>query len=192
MLYQKDFVICPWCDKQSGKGVSHLYDIAPHDFGPWYCDACGKGFNGRVNARGDVTILRIDAARKFTRSLVLLKLDATDGPVYFIMDHNRYSDKSGETYEEAANHLEYFFESHSCPANWVSECVAIIKNDDMDPHGYLTFVRFVDVDGEFDTDEDENWPLVFPEIFSAPLLEAHAEVVELNRIEQNKKDQSQD
>lgn len=109
-----------------------------------------------------------DGTGTYTRSMALLKLDATDGPVYFIMDHNRWhpTPVHGEDSDEAnQEHQRYTFEEHSCPTNWIAECVAIIQNGDADPHGFLEFVRAADVPQDFDVDDDNQWPKLFPEAF---------------------------
>lgn len=171
-LYQHDFAICPWCGEQSGGRVDHLYgDALPASFGPWYCKECRKPFRGKVNAPGDVTIERAEGHKdRFSRSMALLKFDGKDGPVFFVMDHNRYwpSDEEG-TDEQNQGHQRYFFEEHSCPTNWLRECVAVIENGDCDPHGFLQFVRAVDVPDDFDEDAGANWQTLFPEVFGPTL-----------------------
>lgn len=121
-----------------------------------------------MNAPGDVTIER-DADATFTsRQMVLLKIEAKDGPVFFVMDHPRYHHR-GETEgeDERQASTAYFFEEHSCPTNWLSECVAVIDGGDCDPHGFLEFVRAADVPDDFDADNDANWITLFPEAFPA-------------------------
>lgn len=109
----------------------------------------------------------------FTRSMALLKLEGKDGPVYFVMEHPRYHAPGIEPDPAAANqeHQRYFFEEHSCPTNWLRECVAVIKGGNDDPHGFLEFVRAVDVPENFDvngtdrTDGGNHWNILFPEAF---------------------------
>lgn len=166
-IYKHDLVICPWCDGQSGHRVDHLYDRnLPTSFGPWYCDACQKAFLGTVIAPGEVEVRRDEANNhSFTRSMALLKLDTVNGPIFFVMDHKRYRSVEVETDEDNQGHQRYFFEEHSCPTNWLRECVAVIKNGDPDPHGVLSFMRAVDVPEDFDEDDDSQWPTLFPEAF---------------------------
>src|SRR3990167_1571469 len=104
--------------------------------------------------------------------MALLKFDGKDGPVFFVMDHARYHDGESESDEENQSHQRFFFEEHSCPTNWLAECVAVIEDGDCDPHGFLDFVRAVDVSEDFDADDDANWLTLFPEAFeTGPLID---------------------
>jgi hypothetical protein len=173
-LYRQDFLVCPWCGEESGCRVDHLYGSASFQtFGPWYCHECRKPITGKINAPGDVDVRRDETCtRSFSRSMALLKFEGKDGPTYFVMDHDRYRDGTGEGDDENQAHQSYFFEEHSCPTNWLRECVAVIQNGDCDPHGFLDFVRAVDVPHDFDDDDDENWFKLFPEAFdTGPIIE---------------------
>lgn len=174
-LYRHEFVICPWCDEQSGRRVDHLYDDRmPRTFGPWYCEECRRGFSGTVRAPSDVEVTREnDGAPSFSRSMALLRFDGKSGPVFFVMDHNRYHSAPGESDEENQSHQRYFFEEHSCPTNWLRECVCVIQNDDTDPHGFLSFVRASDVPEDFD-EYQADWSILFPEAFGAPIIDGDA------------------
>lgn len=173
-LYKRDFAVCPWCEQESGGRVDHLYDQTPRDAGPWYCDECGRPFRVRVNAPGDVTIMKVeDWKRRSTRSMALLKFDGKDGPVFFVMDHDRYWDGENESDEENQGHQKYFFEEHSCPTNWLDECVAVIEDGNDDPHGFLEFVRAADVPQDFDVDHAE-WATLFPEAYPGEVIDATA------------------
>lgn len=175
-LYRQDFAMCPWCDQQSGGRVDHLYDgRLPCDFGPWYCDECRMPFRGTVKAPGDVTLYRDENNKqRFSRSMALLKFDGKDGPVFFVMDHNRYNNGTMESDEENQSHQRYYFEEHSCPTNWLRECVAVIDDGNPDPHGFLEFVRAVDVPEDFDEDDDGQWPILFPEAFGGETIDGEA------------------
>lgn len=64
------------------------------------------------------------------------------------------------------------FEEHSCPTNWLRDCVAVIESKDTDPHGFLTFVRAVEVSGDFNADDDDQWAILFPEAFGdGPIID---------------------
>lgn len=168
-IYRQDFLMCPWCDRESGCRVDHLYnDQLPREFGPWYCKECRRGICGRVTAPGDVSVLRVSGTFQFvSRSMSLLRFDGVAGPVFFVMDHDRYHSAGVETDEDRQSNARYFFEEHSCPTNWLRECVAVIEDGDSDPHGFLTFVRAVDVPNDFDADNDNQWQRLFPEAFAA-------------------------
>lgn len=172
-LYRHEFAICPWCEQESGSRVDHLYgDRMPSRAGPWYCDECRRPFRVKVIAPGNVEITKdADNHRTFTRSMALLKFEGRDGTVFFVFDHNRYKDGTVESDEENQSHQRYFFEEHSCPTNWLNECVAVIEDGDCDPHGFLKFVRAVDVPDNFDEDDDQHWPILFPEAFDGETIE---------------------
>ncbi len=171
-LYRHEFAVCPWCDGETGSRVDHLYeDALPREAGPWYCDACGRAYRVKVMAPSVVEITKDEQSKRaFTRSMALLKLEGKEGPVFFVMDHNRYWD-GPESDEENQSHQRYFFEEHSCPTNWLNECVAVIENGDADPHGFLSFVRAVDVPKDFDEDDDGQWPILFPEAFNGETID---------------------
>lgn len=168
-LYRHEFLMCPWCSEQSGCRVDHLYDgsFFAAGFGPWYCKLCGNGIEGRVISPGNVEVRKSDTRRTFSRSMALLKLEGKKDTVFFIMDHNRYhsGDPSDETDDANQHNQRYFFEEGSCPTNWIDQCAAVIVSGDCDPHGFLEFVRATDVPQDFDTDDDSNWPALFPEAF---------------------------
>lgn len=91
-VYTKEYLICPWCGEHSKCQVDHLYS-EPHfpvSFGPWYCEVCGRGIDGKVNAPHDVTVWKSKLERSWTRQMVLLRFDGKDCPVFFVMEHNRY------------------------------------------------------------------------------------------------------
>ena len=98
---------------------------------------------------------------KRTPGLTLLKLEGKEHPVFFVLAHDRYH----ADLQEEQGHQSYFFEEHSCPINWISECVAVIENGDPDPHGFLKFVRAAEVPAEFDPDDDAALKAIFPEAF---------------------------
>ena len=173
--YRQEFLVCPWCGEESGCRVDHLYDMKAFSgaFGPWHCEHCKRGIEGRVRSPGDVKVWRSKLQRSFSRSMALLKFDGKDGPVFFVMDHDRYHGEDSETQTDEDNqaHQKYFFEEHSCPTNWLRDCVAVIAAGDCDPHGFLTFVRAVDVPNDFDAEDDSNWSVLFPEAFGAPVID---------------------
>lgn len=171
-LYRHEFAVCPWCEGETGQRVDHLYgDKMPSKVRSWYCDECGKPFDVLVKAPGDVEITKAEGSKQsFSRSMALLKFDGKDGPVFFVMDHNRYHNGENETDEQFQEHTRFFFEEHSCPTNWIGECVAVIQDDDPDPHGFLKFVRAVDVPQDFLSDREE-WAIMFPEAFGGPTID---------------------
>lgn len=167
-IYTHDFIKCPHCNGETGRRIDHLYDEPlPTSFGPWTCDACGKRFRGTVNAPRKITVDAIDGGRELSPQMVLLKYEANDRTTYFVMDHKRYNPGGvRESDEENQSSVRYFFEEHSCPTNWLAECVAVIERGDTDPHGFLQFVRAVDVPDDFNIHDDGEWERLFPEAFT--------------------------
>jgi hypothetical protein len=107
--------------------------------------------------------LRIPEPEPEPHSYALLKLEGAEKPLFFVMEE-RYGSPAEEDYQ---SHRRYFYEEHSCPTNWIGDCVAVIENGDTDPHGYLTFVRSAPVPPGTQRDE-ENWEEIFPEAFPSP------------------------
>lgn len=171
-IYTKDFCVCPWCEARTDSALDHLYDKPGGTFGPWYCSECRAPFSGRINAPHDVTLWKEqNADSAFSPSVALIRFDGKDGPTFFVMKHDRCRAAPDETDEQNQEHQRYFFEEHSCPTNWLRECVAVIQNGNTDPHGFLTFVRAVDVGNDFDEDDDEQWAILFPEAFASPIID---------------------
>lgn len=165
-IYQHDFIVCPWCDSETGSRVDHLYgEKLPRSFGPWRCNECAMNFSGTVNAPGDVDLVKNDSKPHSPRAMSLLKFDGKNGPTFFVIEGTRYKDKIDYTDEDFQSHMKFLYEEHSCPTNWITECVAVIQNDDTDPHGFLEHVRSVEVSMDFDSDENEGWAALFPEAF---------------------------
>jgi hypothetical protein len=180
VIHSKDFAVCPWCNEETDSTVSHLYaDPMPTRAGPWYCDNCGNAYDILVKAPGDVEITKttVREGRKI-ETLNLLKLEASNRTVYFVVKGMRF-DKAGDTPEDIQGHAEYFYESHSCPTNWLKNCAAIIDDGDADPHGFLEFVRAIDVPEGFDEDAAD-WLSIFPETAGGPIIDAPASALAIS------------
>lgn len=141
----KTVICCPWCDLPTEYSTFHLWDRARQQgsaFGPWYCDSCGKGFTGKALAGGGAEIELW--TQSYTKDIwVLLKhspSEACCSPIYLILDTSLVV-TSGETFEQAAEHLEFLYNEHTCPSNWMKGEVAGIRYErDSDPHGVFEFV----------------------------------------------------
>lgn len=157
-------VVCPWCNGQSHHGINHLYQTMPTSFGPWHCGECGKAFRGSVQGIGNVKVERDPDACVFKPTFALLKLNAKDGPVFFVIQ-NQTPFQKDDTDEELQSHSSYYFEEHSCPTNWLRYCLAVIKGKDQDPHGFLEFVRAIEQPVDYSDQSDTDWKTLFPEAF---------------------------
>lgn len=100
-----------------------------------------------------------------------MKRDTTDGPLFFIAKSIRLS-ISNDTEEETQSHEVYFFEEHSCPTNWLRDIVAVIEDGDCDPHGIFDVIRSIHIPDDFSTDDDSQWPLLFPEALGGTIIDA--------------------
>jgi hypothetical protein len=133
-------------------------------FGPWHCHDCGRAFKGTVNAPDDVNLELSDEQQ--VRTLVLLKLEPQDKPVFFVVNHLRFPlAQSDFTEDESAR---YFFEEHSCPTNFIP-CTRIISEGDTDPHGLFSYVAQVDRPADLDStreDGESYWKPHFPQPFT--------------------------
>jgi hypothetical protein len=116
---------------------------------------------GTCGCQPDRHVLRGADMSDQKRCMVLLKFEGKEGPIYFVMDHKRHYEKDRD--DDAQEVVKYFFEEHSCPTNWIHECVAVIEDGDADPHGFLQFVRSVDVPDDLNIHHDP-WFELFPEI----------------------------
>ncbi len=102
------YAVCPSCGKDAGT-VDHLLGIAVVKTA-WYCDHCGERYSLDFKADGSVQIEQMPGER-IVKTFDVLRLPPQDKDVYFIV--------SGMRFEPGENHAEYFYESHSCPTNWL-------------------------------------------------------------------------
>lgn len=96
--------------------------------------------------------------------LVLLKIEPDAYPLYLVVKALRMEGYTSD------DHTAHFYESHSCPANWMPDVLAVISGGgDDDPHGFATFVKRIqapdgmDEFGDIDGDCNTPWTQIFPE-----------------------------
>jgi hypothetical protein len=138
-LLTKRFVRCPHgCAHEfSVEHLSHYED--GRQFGPWFCDDCGRGWNFTKMPDGfDVT----GDKKRMVFGKVILVLPPQTEPIYFTLDSSM-QDRPLVDREEG---LQYLYEQHSCPVNWFRDMVEMQIGDNKDPHGVLKFVRYFDVE----------------------------------------------
>lgn len=140
--YQKTFVICPNCEAKTDSSVDHLN--AGSTAGPWCCDECGVWYSLTIGPNREVSLEINGRSEPRRHGLALLKTRGSD-PVFFVFDCKRYRTVDDE---EQQSSDAFFYEEHSCPTNWLRNCVAVIENGDTDPHGFLEFVRSIDITKE--------------------------------------------
>lgn len=172
--YSHDFVVCPWCGKESGCRVDHLYG-RDTSWRLWRCGKCQQSFRGTVRNTNVVTAEKTTDGGIRQRAMNLLKFEGVDGPVFFVMDGGTYTEDPNATDRDEQDSQRFFYEEHSCPTNWLRTCVAVIEDGDTDPHGFLSFVRAVEVDNGFDEDKAD-WEAMFPEAFGGQIIDHVAQV----------------
>ena len=134
--YTKNCMICPHCGARTDASVDHLK--AGQSFGPWYCDECGGGYQGKANGAA-IEVQKMSS--RFSKTLDLLVLEPHDMPIYFVMAGKTYHAKPDV--DDDYDGKQYFYEEHSCPTNWIGKTVMISSDGDTDPHGLLKFIRSI-------------------------------------------------
>lgn len=157
--YQKTCLICPHCGERTDSSIDHLQKGCK--FGPWYCDSCGKSYEGVANGV-DTVLKKCDKWKSDT--LDLLGIPPHDKTIYFVLRGDAYH--KGEAREDDWDGKQFFYEEHSCPTNWIRNTAMISADGDTDPHGFMKFIRSVkhpkpSVDMD---DEGELITTTFPEI----------------------------
>lgn len=112
-------------------------------------------------ARTDSTHEAHDALRK---TLVCLKIDGADGPIFFVVEGLSH----WGPLDEMLSSERYFYEEHTCPTNFI-RIPLIVENGDMDPHGVFEFVDAVWMTDEYlmaveSGGEHEYLARVFPQL----------------------------
>ena len=79
-----------------------------------------------------------DIGGGWLKTLSLLKIDALDGPIYFVVQ-GIYELCSAEELEAGKKH---FYEEHTCPINFC-QVEMISHNGNHDPHGLFKHVRTI-------------------------------------------------
>lgn len=160
----KTVLVCPGCDFPTEYSTDHLWDEerrVGQSWGPWYCDNCGVGFTGTVLNGNGLNDIEIYTKSRQIPIYVLLKHEpgeACCSPIYIVLD-TTLTISEGETFEQAAEGLDYLYEEHTCPTNWMrGDVVKIRYMGDSDPHGVFEFVAAVpkteDLDDPFEAFAD--------------------------------------
>lgn len=131
------YAICPHCQRDAGA----VDQLLGHDLSTaWYCHACGGRYSLIFTQDGGVTIAALDEREITTIDVLVLEPQAK--PVYFVVKGMRFEGRDCN-HDDEHDHKEFFYESHSCPTNWLQP-VMIYHDGDADPHGLLRFVTHVD------------------------------------------------
>ena len=127
MTIAKTYVVCPKCGKPAGT-VDHLRGYE-HDL-MWYCEHCGCRYAFSLTEDGTVTAV-VDTGERTDKTVVLLKA----GDIVLVVEGTLHT--PGDS-----SHDAYFYNTHTCPTNYLKSVKAIIdlKNKDTDPHGIFEYV----------------------------------------------------
>ena len=131
----KEYIACPHC----GKATTLDY-TQDNTAGPWQHrhSKCGGSFMYQY-VNGSAVTGPISGEPDSAPILSLLVLPPQKDPVYFILGNSGYRHQKPEINLD----LDYYYNSHSCPTNWLDDIQAVIIQDDADPHGLLQHVRSV-------------------------------------------------
>ena len=143
LIEVKHFIECPHCGFSKSR-IDHLFtkENKSINFGPWYCDECGKAYKGEVVGR-DVFVEKIKDKRK-DKCIVFLK----NSNVLIAVKSYYYNGKI-----ENENFMN-FYNEHTCPTNYLGvEMVVDLNKNEIDPHGIFEFVSAVKW---FDTESEED------------------------------------
>lgn len=103
--------------------------------------------------------------RKMVDTLVLLKHRGNeDGKPLFLIVQGMRFERHGQTKEDQDTQDKYFYESATCPTNFLKRVRAICVGDSADPHGEFEYVETVVAQGHEDEtfdDSIERWVNVF-------------------------------
>lgn len=102
----------------------------------------------------------------YDEDLVLLKVEPTSHPLYFVIRQRRLPQPSGSPFTPQESD-KYFFEEHTCPTNWTGDIECVIAKGDPDPHGFATFVRRIPAPAAMEDCDDYQYLTLFPEAANA-------------------------
>jgi len=123
----KVYIVCPHCNK--GKtSISHLLEEKRDlTFGPWFCDDCGKSFNGEI--KNDEVF--VEKRTRYVKDVLV-----------FMRNGNLLIAVKGYVFDDDYKNLKYYYEEHTCPVNYfkTTEAVIDINDRNTDPHGLFRFV----------------------------------------------------
>lgn len=150
------YVVCPHCENSSGGSIDHLIaSRRQSDWGTWYCDSCGRGFAGTVSVDGVVTVKKMDDS--FIKCMDLLRIPPQKHPIYIVRSASHPTDR-------AHDGTKYYYETHSCPTNWLKDIQMVGIDGDQDPHGLIEYVGSATFDQKAVDDCNHDWSQTFPVI----------------------------
>ncbi len=129
---QRRCIACPEC----GKGefaVDHIIESGG-TFGPWFCNLCGFGFQGKADKGGPITVEAATTRKKITRDLIRLRIEDVRN-LYFEVEAMEFTDRNNEPGSK-----NYYYDEHSCAVNFLRGVVETFTDNEPDPHGIFELI----------------------------------------------------
>ena len=179
-------ISCPTIGCKTRHRVDHLLkDLQPgarQSFPSWSCKHCHLQITaGEVwydadgNPQADVTWGHIPPEERDMPGLIILRSTnaGEKDPIYAVIEVERLNEQMSR--KELHDDWRYYYDEHTCPTNWTRHIVALVHDQDSDPHGVFCLHRIFraseikqltgfDLD-EFDQNKHEMIVRMIPEAF---------------------------
>lgn len=122
------YVHCLHCNHTLST-VDHLFESAQasplktQGFGPWYCDQCGHGYVGHVDAKKNVFLDPTPRDRKQNALAVLQHKN-----LLLLVEGMEFDGRpKANSPQERHEGNQYYYEEHNCPTNYLRHTNRIIQ-----------------------------------------------------------------
>lgn len=141
----KSYVACANC----GEGISSHAHITTPQSTKWTCDACSSENYIVFGEGGAVTSVSLTGNGSIMGAGLMVSTNTQDDPIFLFIDVPFYAHnmKDGKLIidDEFASGQEYYYDSHTCPTNWIQGQVRkIVHRGDDDPHGVFVLIGLWD------------------------------------------------
>jgi len=132
-VIKKLFWPCPGCDY----GEFQFDHLSVGQQVHWCCDGCNKQIKGVRLGR-----YSFDAVLTGWENLPMTFTlrSRTEPPIEVKVNGWKYEHSKNDTPEEYFDDQEYFYNTHTCPTNWLRDVEQISVGKDTDPHGLFHLV----------------------------------------------------
>jgi hypothetical protein len=125
------------CPNPECAGGSVAGQLKVGQWSRWTCDACNKEFNITRVSSGEFDVEL--TGKKKTPVTITMRADTI--PAITLRFHAwRYAHAQDKSDVEFVEGTRYYYDEHTCPANWFRDVVEIECRGDHDPHGLFKFV----------------------------------------------------
>lgn len=154
-------IVCPQCGAEDQFQWGHL--SPGQTFGPWWCDHCGFGLEGRVNGAGLPDAWPV-TSQSASPGFILLKMTVrSQGDVFFVLRKLVFREPNDDDHDVDV-YQRYYFEEHTCPTNFVP-VEAVLEDQDADPHGVFEYVAWRPVPADWpESPTYADWSGLFAEL----------------------------